>query len=282
MTHTPPFQLHADLIRDDGVRFGAAGAHVVDVTGLTRAEAEAITRLGPLTPTQWASADTTRPVGQRWPQVLQALDTATRAVAGDEPGGERVVALDGGGRLPDAVSTLLPAQIATLRDPWRIAALASSANTAPDLVVLFGSRAIAPHRYRPWQRLGVPHLPVVIGPHRLHVGPLAGTGAVCLRCVDLRRTERDAAWPQIVAAASADDPGCLPDVLPAELLAIGGGVLAMAIRAALTAGLPPGVSVSVTNAGPWVLFHHWPQHPACPCAVPPQVAPTPSHWRAAG
>ena len=43
-----PVQLHANLIgatgEASGVRFGVAGARVVDVTGLTRAEAEAVTQ----------------------------------------------------------------------------------------------------------------------------------------------------------------------------------------------------------------------------------------------
>ncbi|KYH45946.1 hypothetical protein [Branchiibius sp. NY16-3462-2] len=282
MTYSPPFPLQADLISEDGVRFGASGAHVVDITGLTRDEAHAVTGLGALTPAQWARAHTSRPVGERWPQVVHALDAATRTVAADEATDEWVVALDGGGRLPEAVGELLPDRVATLQDPWQIAALASSAHTVPDLVVLFGSRAIAPHRYRPWQRLGVPHLPVVIGPHRLHIGPLAGTGEVCLRCVDLRRTDRDPAWPQIIAAASADDPANLPDVLSPEVLAIGSGVLASTIRAALATGLPAGLSVSVSRAGPWLLYHHWPQHPACDCTAPPLVRPTASQLREAG
>lgn len=283
----PPLQLQADLITDPGgirgVRFGAGGARIVDVTGLTRAEAEAVTRLGALTPAQWSTAHTSRPVGDRWPQVVQALGAATREVTHDDPASPRVVALDGGGRLPDAVADLLPVEIATLRDPWQIAALASSASTAPDLVVLFGARAIAPHRYRPWQRLGVPHLPVVVGPHRLHLGPVAGNGDVCLRCVDLRRTDRDPAWPQIVAAASAEDPGQLPDVLPAELLTIGSGALALVIRAALApTGIPAGLSVSVSDTGPWMLYHHWPQHPACGCGTPPQRQATAPQLRDAG
>ncbi|PWJ24344.1 hypothetical protein ATK17_0433 [Branchiibius hedensis] len=291
MTQPPPsehpLQLPADLITDPdgvrGVRFGVGGARMVDVTGLTRAEAEAVSRLGALTHAQWSTAHTTRPVGQRWPQVVQALEVATREVTADDPTGQQVVALDGGGRLPDAVGEVLPVGIATVRDPWQIAALASSTSTAPDLVVLFGSRAVAPHRYRPWQRLGVPHLPVVVGPRRLHLGPVAGTGEVCLRCVDLRRTDRDPAWPQIVAAASAADPGNLPDVLPADLLAIGSGAAALIIRAVLApTGFPAGLSVSVSDAGPWLLYHHWPRHPACGCAAPPLVEPASTQLREAG
>lgn len=282
-----PLQLQADLITDPdgvrGVRFGVGGTRMVEVTGLTRAEAEAVTRLGALTPAQWSTAHSSRPVSGRWPQVVQALDVATREVAAHEPVAPRVVALDGSGRLPDAVAELLPAGVATLRDPWHIAALATSTSTVPDLVVLFGSRAIAPHRYQPWQRLGVPHLPVVVGPHRLHLGPIAGTGEICLRCVDLRRTDRDPAWPQIVTAASAADPGHLPDGLTADLLAVGSGALALIIRTALsTTGVPAGLSVSVSDAGPWMLYHHWSPHPACPCANPPLVQPISAQLREAG
>lgn len=287
LTPELPLQLQADMISDPGgvrgVRFGAGGARIVDITGLTRAEAEAVTRLGALTPAQWSSAHTSRPVSQRWPQVVRALQTATQEVTAQEPTGQRVVVLDGGGRLPDAVAEVLPAAIATLRDPWQIAALAGSAKTAPDLVVLFGARAIAPHRYRPWQRLGVPHLPVIVGPHRLHLGPVAGTGGVCLRCVDLQRADRDPAWPQIIAAASAQDPGLLPEVLPADLLAIGGGVVALFVRAALgSPGLPAGLSISVDDTGPWMLYHHWSQHPACGCVAPPQGQPAAPRVREAG
>lgn len=284
-----PVQLAADLVADapaeSAVRFGVAGPQVVDVTGLTRAEAEAITALGPLTPAQWASARSTRPVGHRWPRVVDVLGEAAGQAAAAEPAPLRVapetrqVALSGGGRFAQAVAGLLPAGVEALTDPLRIAA----ATDIPDLVVLYGMRAVAPHRYRPWQRRGVPQLPVVIGPRRLHIGPVADAAGPCLRCVDLHRTDRDPAWPRILATASGNAPDDAPDAAPAELLSIGAGLVALIVRACLGgAGTPAGLSVSVSMQGPWVLYHQWSRHPGCDCANAPRTGVGCPGRRAAG
>lgn len=266
-----PPRVRADRI-DSGVRLGVAGAQVVDVTGLTRREAEMITGLGTLTREQWATAHSSRPASDRWPAVVDALgraaDTVLQGPAG-AAGGEPLVAITAAPQLVAAVRAALPDSVRLISDPLLIEDLCRSAATRPGVVVLGASRAVAPHRYRRCQRLGVPHLPVVAGPHRIQVGPLVTGAGPCLRCLDLFRTDRDRCWPDILAAAGDPEPHDADDPLPAGLLATASGVLALLLRGALTGSdPPPGLSVAVSECGPWILYHQWEPHPACGCAAP--------------
>lgn len=260
-----PATVRADPI-DGGVRFGVAGARVVDVTGLTRREAEEITGLGVLTRGQWATARTTRPASRRWEQVVDALGVAADEVLGADGTAGQVVAVSADPAVVEGLRTALPPSVELVSDPLVVAALAHTPSNAPDLVVLGAARAIAPHRYLPWRRLGVPHLPLVIGPHRIQLGPLVTSAGACLRCVDLHRVDRDAAWPGVLAGVSTDDFERIDGSESPELLAAAVGLLALIVQGALAgAEPPPGLSLSVSDRGPWTLYHHWQPHPACGC-----------------
>lgn len=263
-----PVGLPADPI-EGGIRFGVAGARVVDVTGLTRRETEEIAALGRLTPGQWGSAHTTRPASRRWPQVVDALGIASQEVlAATAPAGH-LVAVSADLPVVEVLRAALPASIRLESDPLVIAALAHAREPLPDLVVLGADRVVAPHRYQLWRRLGVRHVPLIAGPHRVQVGPLVTGGGPCLRCLDLYRTDRDQAWPAVVAGAGSTLAGPGPTGVAPELLAAAGGLLAVMVRAVLSGAEPPaGLAVAVSDRGPWVLYHRWEVHPACGCDAP--------------
>ncbi|MFI9270483.1 ThiF family adenylyltransferase [Kitasatospora sp. NPDC052896] len=83
----------------------------------------------------------------------------------------------------------------------------------PDLVVLAprdGSGAFAGDapQARELIRAGVPHLYVGVVEHLGVVGPLVLPGAsACGGCVALARTDRDSAWPRLLAQLAAEGPG---------------------------------------------------------------------------
>ena len=69
-----------------------------------------------------------------------------------------------------------------------------------DLVVLADSLVADPRVVRGLHDAGVPHLPVRVRDGTGLVGPLVIPGATsCLRCADLHRSDRDAAWPALAA-----------------------------------------------------------------------------------
>lgn len=75
---------------------------------------------------------------------------------------------------------------------------ASSARA--DLVVLTDYLVADPRVVRDLHDAGVPHLPVRVRDGTGLVGPLVVPGVTsCLRCADLHRSDRDAAWPAVAA-----------------------------------------------------------------------------------
>ncbi len=121
------------------------------------------------------------------------------------------------------------------------------------------------------------------------VGPLVRPGrSACLRCLDLARSERDPAWPLILAqlAGSGDgardglrDGGC--DTVLAATVAAQATVQVLAF---LDTGRP-GRAVSdgaLELAVPdWQWRRRsWPPHPRCPCgAAPTGPIEKPACWR---
>ncbi|SDS39774.1 hypothetical protein SAMN04489834_1407 [Microterricola viridarii] len=109
------------------------------------------------------------------------------------------VLIDGEGRCAELLlDALLDAGVtASVSDP-----LAGSAPRGgePELVVLIARYAVPPARYGHWLRADVAHLPIVFGDSGVRVGPLVQPGAgPCLFCLDLERTDRDAAWPALAS-----------------------------------------------------------------------------------
>lgn len=67
-------------------------------------------------------------------------------------------------------------------------------------VVLLAHHVVQPQRAAALVSGDVPHLPVVLAPDRVEVGPFVEPGSTaCLACVDAHRCDADPAWPQIAA-----------------------------------------------------------------------------------
>ena len=146
----------------------------------------------------------------------------------------------------------------------------------PGLVVLLASGALDPATGAPWLRHGIPHLPVVAQGTRVLVGPLvrAGHGA-CLHCLDLHRTDRDPAWPRLLAQLSPARPvgWSRPVEAATALTATAAGLVAMVAHHHLDgAPAPEGLSFEVSLPWPQLVHRHWPVHPRCPCRAAREAA----------
>ena len=144
---------------------------------------------------------------------------------GDGDGGARVLArrraayvsVHGGGRLGSGVAGLLTAsgigQVTSSGDSGPEAGGEPLAGARPDLVVLIGTHV--PELAASLMRGQIPHLAAAAGEAIGVVGPLVVPGtSACLRCLDLARTDRDPAWPLILAQlAGPDAPGTGKPVL---------------------------------------------------------------------
>ena len=115
----------------------------------------------------------------------------------------------------------------------------------PPLVVLLGAMALDPRSGDPWLRNGITHLPVVVEGPRATVGPLVEPtlGGPCLWCLDLHRTDRDAAWPVVLAQVCGSPSDvvhreALPEADPA-LVQLVAGCIALFARRLPGSGSPP-------------------------------------------
>lgn len=137
----------------------------------------------------------------------------------------------------------------------------------PDVVVLAGPAAGDPGRRLHLLQAGLPHLAVTVREVTGVVGPLVLPGrTACLRCLDLNRADRDAAWP-LLSAQLADDPagGVAGDtVLTAATAALAAGQ----VLAWLDGGSPATVNGTLELRLPdWRLRRRgWSPHPACGCS----------------
>ena len=187
--------------------------------------------------------------------------------------GWRVV-VSGRGRLPWAIGSLLrttgvgqvdlgPSAVHALDQALR----ADPSVASPDLVVLVGSGVLDPRSGDAWWRRGVPTLPVVTDGRRIVVGPVVDdrTGP-CLHCLDLERSDRDVAWPALVAQLWAESGSGSDDEVSSEstLTTMASGVVAMIVTAHLAGDRSP-AGVSVEMSLPWPRLDHrrWARHPRC-------------------
>ena len=221
---------------------------------------------------------------------------------GDGDGGARVlarrrgayVAIYGGGRLGSGIADLLatagvgevaradPAAPAPAggehgrngrRDagrgrsgPGRPGRPARMPVTRPDLAVLIGIQV--PELAARLMRDQIPHLAASAGEAIGVVGPLVVPGrSACLRCLDLARTDRDPAWPLILAQLTGRQPD--PPACDAALAA---AVAAQAAAQLLARIDRPGRSGPVTNGTLELVLpawqwrrRTWPPHRDCAC-----------------
>ncbi len=160
----------------------------------------------------------------------------------------------------------------------------------PSAVVLVADIALDPRRGDVWMQRGVPHLPVVTAGSRAVVGPLVdgGPGAPCLWCLDLHRSDRDEAWPTVMAqvAAFPDGHGMLRAVpeaggtaahpgAPGLAQLVAGTVAALVARSVAGERPPPGVAVEVSLPWPRLDHRRWRPHPRCDRHAFVRAAPPP-------
>jgi bacteriocin biosynthesis cyclodehydratase domain-containing protein len=141
-----------------------------------------------------------------------------------------------------------------------------SGDRAPDLAVFVGYPPL--EQLAELQRRRLPHLMVSVSEAIGVVGPLVQPGrTACLRCLDLARSDRDPAWPWILAQlpagrmdATASDP-VLATAVAAQAAA---QALAFADRPGMDAVTANGTLELAMPAWQW-RRRTWPPHQACTC-----------------
>lgn len=240
------------------VQFGRWPGGGVVLAGLTEAETAALLSLTvPVQEQYWiASARAAGVDALRVERLVEALDRhdllARPGRGGELSGGHRVL-VEGGGRLAELLAGLLPQPLPGDR-------------TRPALVVLLAAEAAPRHLWRPWWEAGVPHLPVLLG-EQVVLGPVVTPPeGPCLGCLDLHRTDRDPAWPRLLAQLVRTAPGEDPARgLDESAVAAAAAATAAVVRAHLGGtAAPPGISWRLGWPWPQVAVQAWTAHPACP------------------
>jgi bacteriocin biosynthesis cyclodehydratase domain-containing protein len=143
-----------------------------------------------------------------------------------------------------------------------------------DLVVLSDFLVTDPRVVRDLHDAGVPHLPVRVRDGTGLVGPLVIPGMTsCLRCADLHRSDRDAAWPAL-AAQLRDAVGSADRATMLATAALALSQVDRVIKAIRDAGDPrragdPPATLDTTlevdvRTGS-TASRRWSRHPRCEC-----------------
>lgn len=144
-------------------------------------------------------------------------------------------------------------------------------NARPDLAVLTGPHG--PELARALVADGVPHLTATAGEAIGLVGPLVLPGwTACLHCLNLTRSDRDPAWPLVLAQLTGREPA-----VPACGCVLATTVAAQASAQVLTF-VDRGSAEAVTGATLELVLpdwqwrrRHWPPHPSCDCGAVPRA-----------
>jgi hypothetical protein len=144
---------------------------------------------------------------------------------------------------------------------------APTGQARPDLAILVGRQ---PMELRAWlMREQIPHLAASADEAIGIVGPLVIPGrTACLRCMDLTRTDRDPAWPLILAqlAGRAPDPLACDAPLAAAVAAQAAAQgLAFIDRAAVADAVANGTLELVLPGWQW-RRRTWMPHQDCSCS----------------
>jgi len=137
-----------------------------------------------------------------------------------------------------------------------------------DIVVLASGDAIEAGAINELVRSSVPHLRVVVREATAVVGPLVVPGRTsCLRCVDLHRSDRDAAWPMIAAQLAATSSRAGVDACDIALATLAASITALQVLAFIDGDDPATHNGTLEIALPdWrVRRRTWRAHPLCGC-----------------
>jgi hypothetical protein len=117
-------------------------------------------------------------------------------------------------------------------------------------------------------RARVPHLAAAATEAIGVVGPQVLPGqSACMRCLDLTRTDRDPAWPLILAQCAGHEPrpaACDAALAAAVAAQAAGQVLAFVDRAAAASAVINGTLELVLPGWQW-RRRTWPPHHNCSC-----------------
>jgi bacteriocin biosynthesis cyclodehydratase domain-containing protein len=192
----------------------------------------------------------------------QGADIRGRGLAGTAPGRGRGLAATPPGRARGPAATRSgPARARTAREH-----MTRARGTRPDLAVLIGIPD--PELAARLMRERIPHLAVSASEAIGVVGPLVLPGrSACLRCLDLARTDRDPAWPLILAqlaSRQADPPACDAALAAAVAAHATAQALAFIDRPAQAGPVTNGTLELVLPAWQW-RRRTWPPHLDCTC-----------------
>ena len=150
---------------------------------------------------------------------------------------------------------------------------AAVSSTEVDLVVLSDYLVADPRMVRDLHSHGVAHLAVRVRDGTGLVGPLVIPGVTsCLRCADLHRSDRDAAWPAIAAqlreTVGVADRATLLATSALALSQVNRVIAAVRGRQAVPdPGPPQALNATLeldVNAGA-IAARQWTRHPLCSC-----------------
>jgi bacteriocin biosynthesis cyclodehydratase domain-containing protein len=136
-----------------------------------------------------------------------------------------------------------------------------------DVVVLASGDAPGVAALDELVRSGVPHLRVVVREATAVVGPLVLPGSTsCLRCLELHRSDRDAAWP-VIAAQLATGSRNGTEACDISLATLAASITALQVLAFVDGGEPATRNGTLEIALPdWrVRRRTWRAHPLCGC-----------------
>jgi bacteriocin biosynthesis cyclodehydratase domain-containing protein len=137
-----------------------------------------------------------------------------------------------------------------------------------DVVVLASGNAPEMAALNELVRSGVPHLRVIVREATAVIGPFVLPGSTsCLRCLELHRSDRDAAWPVIAAQLASGSPRNGTEACDISLATLAASITALQVLGFVDGGDPATHNGTLEIALPdWrVRRRSWRAHPSCGC-----------------
>lgn len=266
-----------------------------------------VLRLLPATPMVWRTPTSVQ-LGVDAPVVIDEVGAGTERLLaalgrGISPSGYAMIARDAGVPVEDAERLLhdLAPVLGTAdgsRSPARVlvtgsgelaqtlggllsddGVLAVADDPAPALVVLVADWVVPPDDAARWLRRDIPHLPIVTSDRSVTIGPFVEPGrGPCIYCVQLARTDADAAWPAVATQLWGRRAPVHPRIMTMTVAAFA----ARRIAARLDEGAAESATAwRVSERGATISAATTRLHPRCSCAAPPESDWAPGPVRAA-